>query len=110
VGSFWWKTHLKLLESYKALARRNLGDGKSVFFWGDMWNDQCLHQKIPHLITFAKKTNISVNEAVSTEYTEDLFNVPLSQEAFDEFNDLEVICQNAMERLILGEKVSGIIF
>jgi hypothetical protein len=32
VGSFWWRTHLKLLESYKALARCNLGDGKSVLF------------------------------------------------------------------------------
>jgi hypothetical protein len=35
-----------------------------------------------------KKKNISVNEAVLTEYTEDLFNLPLSQEAFEEFNDL----------------------
>jgi hypothetical protein len=55
IGSFWWRAHLKLLESYKALARCNLGDGKSVLFWGDLWNDQCLHQKFPHLITFAKK-------------------------------------------------------
>jgi hypothetical protein len=56
VGSFWWKTHLKLLDSYnKALAKCNIGDGKTVLFWGDLWNDQCLHQKFPHLITFAKK-------------------------------------------------------
>jgi hypothetical protein len=67
VGSFWWRAYLKLLDSYKALARCNLGDGKSMFFWGDLWNDQCLHQKFPHLITFAKKN--SVNEAVLTEYT-----------------------------------------
>jgi hypothetical protein len=86
------------------LARCNLGDGKSVLFWGDLWNDQCLHQKFPHLIAFAKKTNISVKEAVSTEYTEDIFNLPLSQEAFEEFNELEIICQNAMEKLLLGEK------
>jgi hypothetical protein len=104
VGSFWWRAHLKLLDSYKALARCNIGDGKSVFFWGDLWNDQCLHQKFPHLITFAKKTNISVNEAVLTEYTEDLFNLPLSQEAFEEFNDLEIICQEAMEKVLSDGK------
>jgi hypothetical protein len=33
VGSFWWRAYLKLLDSYKALARCNLGDGK-VFFSG----------------------------------------------------------------------------
>jgi hypothetical protein len=63
-----------------------------------------LHQKFRNLITFAKKRNISVKEAVSTEYTEDLFHLPQSQEAFEEFNELEEICQNAMEKLILGEK------
>jgi hypothetical protein len=64
-----------------------------VLFWGDLWNDQCLHQKFPHLVTFAKKTNMFVNEAIFTEYTEDLLNLPLSQEAFEEFNDLEITCQ-----------------
>jgi hypothetical protein len=24
-------------------------------FWTDLWGDSCLHQKFPHLLTFAKK-------------------------------------------------------
>jgi hypothetical protein len=31
-GSFWWRAHLKLLDSYKAISRCNLGDGKSALF------------------------------------------------------------------------------
>jgi hypothetical protein len=31
-GSFWWKSHLKLLDTYKVMARCNLGNGKSALF------------------------------------------------------------------------------
>jgi hypothetical protein len=34
-GSFWWRTHLKLIDTYKGLAKCNLGDGKSSLFWRD---------------------------------------------------------------------------
>jgi hypothetical protein len=77
---------------------------KSALFWLDLWNDQCMHQKFPHLVTFAKKTNTSVEKAILTEYTEDLFNLPLTQQAYEEFNELEIICQNAAEKILLGQK------
>jgi hypothetical protein len=31
-GSFWWRAHLKLIDVYKAMAKCNLGDGKSSLF------------------------------------------------------------------------------
>jgi hypothetical protein len=41
-GSFWWKSHLKMVDLYKAMAKCNLSDGKSAFFWSDLWTDSCL--------------------------------------------------------------------
>jgi hypothetical protein len=92
-GSFWWKTHLKLLDKYKGMGRCVIGDGKSALFWTDLWSDTCMHQNFPHLVTFAKKTNHSVNEFVQTEFLEDLFNLPLSTMAYNEFLELEVLCE-----------------
>jgi hypothetical protein len=31
MGSFWWKYHLKPVDLFKAMARCNVGDGKSVY-------------------------------------------------------------------------------
>ena len=59
-GSFWWRAHLKLVDQYKAMARCNIGDGKSVYFWTDLWQENCLHQKLPHLVSFAKNTNVTI--------------------------------------------------
>jgi hypothetical protein len=92
-GSFWWKTHLKLLDKYKGMSRCLIGDGKSALFWTDLWSDTCMHKKFPHLVTFAKKTSHSINEFVQTKFLEDLFNLPLSTMAYNEFLELEVLCE-----------------
>jgi hypothetical protein len=34
-GSFWWRDILKIQESYKAIARVEIGDGKTAFLWHD---------------------------------------------------------------------------
>ena len=52
---------------------------------------------MPHLLTYAKKTDISVHEAFHNEFLEDLFHLPLSQQAFIEFEQLEDICQQTMQ-------------
>jgi hypothetical protein len=55
-GSFWWKAHLKLVDLYKGMGKCVIGDGKSAYFWTYMWHDdECLHQKFHHLVSFAKK-------------------------------------------------------
>jgi hypothetical protein len=82
-GSFWWKAHLKLIDPYKGMGKCKIGDGKSAYFWSDLWHeDQCLHQKFHHLVSFAKCTDLSVHKAISSDYLEDLFHLPLSQQAF----------------------------
>jgi hypothetical protein len=67
-----------MIDLYKAMPKCNLGDGKSAFFWYDLWLDACLQQKFPHLLSFAKKANATIAEIVNTEFIEDLFHLPLS--------------------------------
>jgi hypothetical protein len=98
-GSFWWKTHLKLVDTYKGLAKCNLGNGKSSFFWQDNWEDNCLQHNLPHLVTYARNHLMTVKEVLDTEFLEDLFHLPLSQQAYAEFLQMESICQTAREKL-----------
>jgi hypothetical protein len=102
-GSFWWKAHLKLIDTYKAMARCNIGDGKSAMFWTDLWENECLHHKFPHLVTFAKGTNDSVHDFLHQDYLQDAFNLPLSQQAYVEFIELENICNQVQTRIQQGE-------
>jgi hypothetical protein len=101
-ASFWWKSHLKLLDIYKSMARCNIGDGKTVNFWTDLWEHNCLQQKFPHLITFAKRTDWSVANVVNTKYLEDLFHLPLSQQAYVEFQNMEILCQSTLTTIQEG--------
>jgi hypothetical protein len=58
--------------------------------------------KYPHLLTFSKSTNLSVKQVMETEYLEDLFQLPLSQQAFSEFESLENLCDNTMRTIQQG--------
>jgi hypothetical protein len=55
--------------------------------------------KYPHLLTFAKNTDLSVHQVMETEFLEDLFHLPLSQQAFLEFESLEDLCETIMHTL-----------
>jgi hypothetical protein len=102
-GSFWWKAHLKLLDKFKGISHCNIGDGKTAYLWTDLWSNNCLSQKLPHLASFAKKMDITVHESIHTEFLEDLFHLPLSQEAYLEFQELETLCEATQERINSGE-------
>ena len=92
MGSFWWKANLKLLDNYKSLARCNIGDGKSAYFWTDLWHSHCLQDMFPHLFSFVKNKDATVHTILQTEYLEDLFHLPLTVQAFQEFEAMEDIC------------------
>jgi hypothetical protein len=103
-GSFWWRAHLKLIDNYKAMARCNLGNGQTAFFWTDLWNDSCLQHQLPHLASYAKRNDQIVHQVVHMEFLEDLFHLPLSQVAFQEFQMLENIFQNAVIKIHEGNQ------
>jgi hypothetical protein len=84
-GSFWWKDILKLLDKFKGLASVTVSDGSSCLLWEDCWSGQPLRLAFPELHSFAKKPNISLASAANTVSTFNLFNLPLSVEAFQQF-------------------------
>jgi hypothetical protein len=62
----------------------------------------------PHLVTFAKRSDLSGEETVNTEFLQDLFHLPLSLEAYNEFVKIEDICESASAKIQLGEQDSWI--
>jgi hypothetical protein len=53
-GSFWWRSLLKLVHTYKGIAHASLESGWAILFWSDMWNGQILKLSYPHLHSYAK--------------------------------------------------------
>jgi hypothetical protein len=82
-GSFWWRCILKLLNSFKGIARIEFGRGDTILFWHDLWNGQVLKFSFPHLHSFAKNDAIAINSVLQMESFEDHFNLPLSEIAFE---------------------------
>lgn len=88
VRSFWWKDVLCLNPIFRSFARCTRGNGTTVTFWEDKWGDQVLAVRFPSLVDYARDRDISVRNFMNTEDLDTLFALPLSQEAFDELNDL----------------------
>lgn len=70
-----------------------IGDGSSVCFWDDLWTDSVLAQDHPRLVSFAINPNASVFEVMQAEDLDALFLLPLSQQAYEEFEALQVRLQ-----------------
>jgi hypothetical protein len=56
--------------------------------WQDLWADQVLEQAFPELHSFARNELISVRQACQIQELHDLFHLPLSVEAFQQFQEL----------------------
>jgi hypothetical protein len=46
-----------------------------------------------------QEMNITIHETIQTEFLKDLFHLPLSQEAYAEFQNLETLCGTTSERI-----------
>ena len=69
-----------------------MGDGLTALFWDGCWYDFILKYKFHHLITFARDSSITVSQVIHTEYLQDLFHLPLTTQAYEEFLEMEDIC------------------
>jgi hypothetical protein len=59
-----------------------------VCFWEDKWRPEILSARYPRLASFARKREVSVQAVSVAENLDELFILPLSQQAHDEFVDL----------------------
>jgi hypothetical protein len=94
VGSFWWKDILRLFVLLRSVARCEIGDGATVTFWEDPWDMSTLSQDYPRLASFALSTNVSVKVIMNAQNLDDIFLLPLSQQAYEEFQHLQTRLQN----------------
>jgi hypothetical protein len=62
--------------------------------WYDSWTGQPWHQNYPELFSYARKRLISVSAAVSTPLVQELFFLPLSNEAYIQFQQISAILES----------------
>lgn len=60
LGSFWWKDVLSNNEHYRAISSCEVGDGRSLAFWDDMWDLRVPSQSFPQLYAYARDKKVSV--------------------------------------------------
>ena len=87
-GSFWWLDILKLQDDYKGMAMVSVKDGSTCFLWHDLWEGSVCSQTYPELFSYAKNQHISLKVAASTSLIQNLFHLPLSGEAYAQFQEL----------------------
>jgi hypothetical protein len=87
-GSFWWQDILKLLDSYKGLASVTVLDGASCLLWDDLWLHKVPRHHYPQLFSFVKSKGISISAARTADGPADLFHLPLSHMAAQQFLSL----------------------
>ena len=83
--SFWWRSILKLLTEYKGLASVQIQDGKSVQLWSDLWNGNIRSLSAPQLFSFTNDQAITVKSAWNLPELHQLFQLPLSEQAYQQF-------------------------
>lgn len=89
LGSFWWKDILRLSSLFRGISQCSVGNGKTALFWDDSWAGSVLSRSYPRLMSFAKNTRASVKDVMELESLEDGFHLPLSQDAFSEFEQVQ---------------------
>lgn len=87
-GSFWWKSHLKLIPDFKAASACSISSGQSILFWKDNWASESLDHKFPELHSFAIKDSLTVQEFSLSENWAEYFHMPMSTQAYEQFLQL----------------------
>jgi hypothetical protein len=91
IGSFWWKSLLNLLDNYKGLASPIIGNGSTILFWDDLWNNGIPKQQYPELFSFANDTKLSIVKVKQKEHLFQIFQLALSEQAYEQYLDLNEI-------------------
>jgi hypothetical protein len=88
------RTFSTFCDKFTGVAKCTVGNGTAVLFGLDIWNDLLLHEKLPRLFTFAKNQKISVADSLSTIDLASHFHLPLSEQAYEEYQELQEMVQS----------------
>jgi hypothetical protein len=86
---------MKLEGSYRDISHVLHGDGTSFLFWSDKWkigeSTIPLSERFPRLFSYDLDDKLSAAEVYGTQDRTQLFHLPLSVQAYDEFCNLQMI-------------------
>jgi hypothetical protein len=73
-----WRALCRLFDDYRGISKAIVRRGDTTMFWKDIWNFGSLQQLYPHLFSFAREPNCSVNHflGIMPDYGK-LFQLPL---------------------------------
>lgn len=71
------------------MATVNVNNAKSCYLWSDLWNNKVPIHAYPELFSFAKSKSTILAEAISRDSILELLHLPLSQQAFQQLNQLQ---------------------
>jgi hypothetical protein len=78
-----------MVDEFRELTSCSVHKGNSISLWYDKWdNNSKKETQYPRLLSFAKNDKINMLEAIGFEDLYDLFHLPLSIEAHQEFRSL----------------------
>lgn len=81
---------MSFVTEFRGISAGILGSGHTLLFWKDLWNDFLFCHKYPRLFSFAKNTDIFVQQYLQIEDLYVLYNVPLTLQAAQEFDQLQL--------------------
>jgi hypothetical protein len=88
---------MKQVDNFWGISSVKLGRGDTFLFWSDKWslNDSVtpLKERFPRLFSYVLDQDLSTRQAYLMEDMMDLFYLPLSNQAFGEFNELQALMQ-----------------
>ena len=88
-GSFWWKDILRLNVQFRGIALCLPNKGDTISFWDDLIDGRILSSCYAHLFQYAKDPNVSLWNVRSMDNLLELFRIPMSKPAYNEFLELQ---------------------
>lgn len=86
---------MKITFMYKVMGIPVPENGKSIIFWDDMWAGQVLQMDFPELYSFTMNKHITLHDVMAMEDLAALFQLPLSVEAYAQFQTLQAQLQQS---------------
>src|SRR4051812_44687956 len=81
---------MKLVYKYREIFSISIGARDMALFWFDPWEGGSMQNKFPRLFSFVVNHDLSVRDVISSLDRSQLFHLPLSQEAYEEFQSMEI--------------------